>query len=178
MTDPARLPTQVCGEPIGSRIFRDVERLTSFTEDIVAAGFRPGSRTVSLQLSHSARACALLAADEVVELLRVRTADQAAICLEHTFLPRRAWDLVRQQNLDTGSLYSLLEDHGERIVRSEELLSSRLATPEELHLLQREGPLAVVVIARVCFDDREQAIEFTENVLAADRYVFRFGLRR
>jgi GntR family transcriptional regulator len=114
----------------------------------------------------------------VVNLLRVRSADGVPICLEQTYLPLRTWPLISGANLQATSLYSLLEDHGERIVRSEELLSARLASAAELALLQRQGPLPVTAIARICFDASGCAMELTENVLAADRYVFRFALRR
>ena len=163
---------------IAGRIVRDVERLTSFTEDIQASGRVAGSRTLRCRLASGVPACEKLGEPEVVELVRLRTASGRPVCIEHTCLPRRAWAVVEHAELDSASLYALLEDHGERIVRSEDLLIARLASEEELHWLGRTAPLSVAAISRLCFDDRDRAIELTENVLVGDDYVFRFALQR
>jgi GntR family transcriptional regulator len=160
------------------RIVRDVERLTSFTEDIRASGRVAGSRTLRCRLASGIEACERLGEPEVVELVRLRTASGRPVCIEHTCLPRRAWALVEHAELDSASLYALLEDHGERIVRSEDLLIARLASEEELQWLGRTAPLSVAAISRLCFDDHDRAIEITENVLVGDAYVFRFALKR
>ena len=163
---------------ISGRIFRDVERLTSFSEDICAAGRTPGSRTLRLGLVSGRTIDGKLGDGEIVELVRVRSADAAPICIERTYLPRRTWALLEHAKLDRQSLYTLLEEHGERIVRSEEHLIARLASAQELDWLSLSGPAAVTAIARLCFDDTGEAVELTENGLLGDAYVFRFALSR
>ena len=163
---------------IAGRIVRDVERLTSFTEDIQAMGRVAGSRTLRCRLASGVPACDTLGEPEVVELVRLRTASGRPVCIEQTCLPRRAWALVEHVELDDASLYALLEGHGERIVRSEDSLVARLASAQELQWLGRTAPLSVAAISRLCFDDRDRAIELTENVLVGDDYVFRFSLKR
>jgi len=166
------------GRRIGEkRIFRDVRRLTSFTEDIRAARMRPGGVLVRRRLVRNARVCARLRERRVVELVRVRTADGRRICIENTFLPEAAWPLVRDADL-TRSLYRLLESRGERLATSRELLEARMATAGERRLLGVSRPLPVVSIAREAFDAKGRVREFTENVLRADRYLFRFELTR
>lgn len=160
------------------RIARDVSLLTSFTEDIVASGFRPGSRTVHCVRSTDPRVCAPLGCDVVVDLLRVRTADDVPVCIEQTYLPPRFYDLVAKADLSTRSLYALLEEAGERIARSEETLVARMATARELAFLKLEEPAPVASIRRLCFDEAGQPIELTENALLGDAYVFEFALRR
>jgi GntR family transcriptional regulator len=171
-------PTEVCGQAIRGRIFRDVERLTSFTEDIEASGHTAGSRTLARRLARGIKACEVLGLDEVVALSRLRMADGRPICIEHTFLPPRTWPHLQGEEIEGGPLYRLLERQGERIARSEELLEVRLATAEEAALLGCAAPIAVAAIARVCFDEHGTPVEFTENVLAGERYVFRFALGR
>jgi GntR family transcriptional regulator len=166
------------GRRIGEkRIFRDVQRLTSFTEDIRAARMRPGGVLVRRRLVRDARVGAMLGESRVVELVRVRTADGRRICIENTFLPASTWPLVRDADL-TRSLYGLLEGHGERLATSRELLEARMATASERRLLGVSRALPVVSIARLAFDGRGRPREYTENVLRADRYLFAFALRR
>jgi GntR family transcriptional regulator len=171
-------PRELLGRRIRpSTIFRDVRRLTSFTEDIRAARLAPGARVLSKRRVATPRFCRLLRRRRVIELRRLRLADGVPVCIENTLLPVEFWSRLERADL-TRSLYRWLAAHGERLTWSKELMDARMPTGPEARLLQLPRGVPVVSIARLAYDERGRACEFTENVLRADRYCFYFELRR
>src|SRR5262249_20849146 len=118
---------------------------------------------------------ALMRQKRLLRLERLRYADHAPVCIETTYLAEcdRAWLDPRR----LGSLYRLLAKYGKTLVRSEELVRVRAATAREARLLRIERRAPVIEIRRLASDRRGQPLEFTINVLRADRYAFRLELQ-
>ncbi len=159
---------------LGRRILRDVERLTSFTEDITRAGYVPGAKTLALRVVRHARACRQ---QRVLFLHRLRFAGAVPVCVERTYLPVRSARFIERRDLQ-GSLYRMLEARGERLARSEEFLTASAATAAERRLLKVPSGVPLVRISRLAFDRAGRSLEYAENALRADRYGFRFALER
>lgn len=159
------------------RIFRDVRRLTSFTEDIQHAGLKPGGRTLGWRLIRGGPIARLLGRRSVVLLRRVRFGGAEPLCIENTYLPGELADAVRKAGL-AGSLYEFMKGLGREPALSHELMDVRGATREETRLLKMRPGRPIVQIARLAFDRRGRPDEFTRNVLRGDRYLFYFELRR
>ena len=132
---------------------------------------------LSLRMARPALPCRLLRRRRVLELKRLRFADRFPVCLENTYLPMELAGAVGGRGLRE-SLYAALARRGERLVRSEEILRVRAATPAERRLLRLPATVPVVEIARLAFDRAGRPREFTRNVLHGERYLYYFELVR
>ena len=159
------------------RIYRNVQRLTSFSEDIIQAGRKPSARPLSIKNVRPKKVCQLLRQKTVLELRRLRFADKNPVCIEVTYLPLRFSRILSKENL-CGSLYEHLGKSGEHLKMSEELLMVRRATNYEQSLFRMPSTVPVVEIFRLALNDAGQPAELTRNVLRGDRYLFHFKLKR
>ncbi len=155
------------------RISRDVMALTSFTQDIVAAGYVPGAHVVRFCFTNAEDISAKLQSRSVVELTRARTADGVVICVEDTFLPGKFYPLLRDAD-KTKSLYELLAKAGGHVHRAEEQLIVRPPTIEEANLLRINPHSHIICIQRLAFDEAGNPVEYTMNALHPDNYEFNF----
>lgn len=169
-------------EPIGA--------LTSFTENMRAAGIVPTHRTL--------RAEWLIPPDHVaVHLLgkfkpftkqaffieRLLIADGSPLAIQRAWLPRWIVDIEPERfskhQLDASSLYQTLEQHcGITLERAEETLDIALPSEQEQHLLGVSEHHSLMVIHRTTSDSQNRPVEFAELLFRADRYRYKVTLRR
>lgn len=156
--------------------------LTSFSEDMSARGMVPGSLSVTAEtIPAGARigyALNLSPAEPVVHLQRVRTADDAPICLENSYLPEGLVpDLA--ERLGDESLYQVLEDQfALRLERADQVIKATVLEPSTAELLHAPAFSPAFLVVRTGYDTRGRAIEFAESLYRADRYSYELSVRR
>jgi GntR family transcriptional regulator len=156
--------------------------LTSFTEDMRARGFVPGSLSVTSEVTQAGArigyALNLSPADHVVHLRRVRTADDAPMCLEDSYLPDALVpDLPAK--LGSQSLYEVLERHFDlRVERANQTIRATVLEPEAARLLQAPAFSPAFQITRTGYDSRGRAIEYAESLYRGDRYSYELTVHR
>lgn len=156
--------------------------LTSFTEDMLARGRRPGTKVV-LCAERPAGAAAgrdlqISPAAPVICLRRVRLADEVPICLETVELPARLVPDLGKQPL-TGSLYDLLATRYRiRVMHAEQRIRATVLDPEEADLLGVAAVSPALLVERVSSDKAGQPMERARSLYRADRYDFRVAVDR
>lgn len=158
-------------------ILRNIEALTSFSEDVKASGLEPGSKLISLRKVKTPSIARPLKQKETLRFRRLRTANSTPVCIETTYLPNRGSFRFKPDDLE-GSLYRELEARGKSIFTSKELIQVRNPTPGERLLLRLSTHTPVVEIRRLAFTKSGTPMEFSISVLRADRYALYVELHR
>lgn len=157
-------------------------RLTSFSEEIRARNMRPGSRVLVAQIRPAGadvgRDLRISPVDDVVRLVRVRTADDDPMCLEEVFLAAAPIEGLLDRDL-TVSLYETLEEqYGLRVIRAEQVVEATVLEPDDAKVLDSPPLSPALRVRRLGLDGRDQPVERTTSLYRADRYQIRFAVRR
>jgi GntR family transcriptional regulator len=156
------------GTFVAKRIEQPLSVLASFSEDMRNRGNSPGSIWISKTLTHPSPKEALALGvgpdEQVLRLLRVRTADGEPLAIETAVVPSA--DLV------STSLYAALAERGFRPAHGIQRLHAALASSEEASLLMIPVGSAILRIERRAFLANGRPIEFTLSAYRGDRYDF------
>lgn len=164
------------------RVGYDPTKLSSYTEDMRARGWEPGTRVLRVACvvprPHIRNQLHVAADRRVWELHRLRLANGDPLSLQWSYIPcDLAPDLDRQDL--TGSLYYLLKSEYDHTLESaDQVIRARATTPEEAEVLGLEENDAVFVVGRTTLDQRGDSVEFLHSVWRADRYDFAIHLSR
>ncbi|MFD1933894.1 GntR family transcriptional regulator [Nonomuraea mangrovi] len=155
---------------------------TSFSEDMRSRGLSPGSRLLdAVETPAGARigyALAISPADPVFRVRRVRTADDAPMCLETSHVPLALAPGLLDLPLE-GSLYSLLETRFRiRLVRADQVIRATVLDPEEAELLQAMPLSPALLVERTAYDQRGRAVEVAKSLYRGDRYSYEIAIER
>ena len=149
-------------------------RLSSFTDDMRARGFSPGSHTLSFVTGAPEPDAAVvldLEADELTHVIRrLRTADGVPMAIENVTIAANLDPELSAAELEDKSLYALLaERHGIVFDGGEQIVRARNATAEEARLLQVSQHAAVLHLIRTS-TWRGRTVEYTVSSYRGDRY--------
>lgn len=163
---------------VQSKMRRSLE-LTSLYEDLAKVGQKPTTVVLS---SRTLEASADIAAkmgipvdSEVVELVRLRSADGKPIAKMTNFLPA---DLVSLEadDLATRGLYELMRSQGVMLHSADQTIGAGVASPADAKLLDEPRGAALLTMERIAYDDRGRVVEYGRHVYAASRYSFQISL--
>jgi GntR family transcriptional regulator len=161
------------GTFVARRLEQPLSILAGFSEDMRNRGTRPGSIWISKTLSHPSPKEALALGvgpdEQVLRLLRVRTADDEALALETAVVSA---SILPSPDLVSASLYGALAEHGFRPAHGVQRLHAALAAAEEARLLMIPLGSAILRIERRAFLANGRPIEFTTSAYRGDRYDF------
>jgi GntR family transcriptional regulator len=155
-------------------VHRRANRLMTFTREMLRAGRRPTSRLISRGLRPStpteAASLGIGPADPVVEVRRLRLADDVPIALETAILVGACADALLAADLVAGSLHETLARAGFQLHRGSGTISAAAGNAEDARLLEIAVGDPLLVERRVLVDGHGRRIEATESRYAADRY--------
>jgi GntR family transcriptional regulator len=161
------------GTFVARRIEQPLSILAGFSEDMRHRGSRPGSVWISKVLSHpspkEAMALGVGPDEQVLRLLRVRTADDEPLAIETAVVPAA---ILPSPDLVATSLYGALAEQGVRPAHGVQRLHAALAAPEEARLLMIPIGSAILRIERRAFLANGRPVEFTTSAYRGDRYDF------
>jgi GntR family transcriptional regulator len=161
------------GTFVAKRIEQPLSVLASFSEDMKNRGNSPGSIWISKTLTHpspkEAIALGVGPDEQVLRLLRVRTADGEPLAIETAVVPA---SVLPAAELVSTSLYAALSEQGFRPAHGIQRLHAALATSEEAHLLMIPVGSAILRIERRAFLANGRPVEFTLSAYRGDRYDF------
>lgn len=155
----------------------------SFTEEMRSIGRRSGSRLIEQKVIPAnpkiARQLNLEAGDPIVELTRVRLADDIPLLLETSCLSRERFpDLEHEPSLAYGSLYAhLLEAYGVAVTGMDQTLKPVLLTRTQAQLLDAESGAPGIVSEIVAYDRAGEPVEYSWSVTSGDKCEFYFRFR-
>lgn len=157
------------------RIQKDLRSVNSFHDACRMMGSTPGTRVLHAQWAHlEAGERAELGCEEdeqVVELVRLRLADDMPVMLEtNHFPPAYAW--LMSADL-TGSLYALLEEKGVEARQAIHEVSLCYATPAQAKALEIAPGDALLCLHEVIYDQNGRPLHTSHQVIRGDRFTFR-----
>jgi GntR family transcriptional regulator len=164
---------QGSGTFVCARVEKNFSKLTSFSEDMRARGRNPRSvwlrkaaGTVTPEESLTLRSSP---GTPVYRFHRIRFADDAPMALEYATI--LASCLPSLEAVES-SLYSALEEAGNRPVRALQRLRAVLFTAEQAELLQAKEKGPGLLVERLGFLQDGRAAEFTQSFYRGDIYDF------
>lgn len=156
----------------------------SFTEQMCAIGRVPSSRQIHIQIvpanSEIANHLELQEGDLVVEIVRVRLADNEPILLETAYVSQKRFpDLTPDVDLSNASLYEYLSTYYQKNVTTmDQTLVPVLLTESEARYLEIEAKTPAVHSEVVAYAANGEPIEYSWSVTRGDKCKFYFRFRR
>lgn len=164
--------------------------LTSFSEEMLSRGMRPGSRMLGVRtVAATADLAGLLGCSvgqPLIELRRVRLADGEPMALETVYLSAERFPALLEADLTDRSLYTWLsERYGVELAHARQTIEATVLGPEEARLLEVPVGTPAFRLERVSYDRRDLPVEFVRSLYRGDRYKLyarlerpRFGVER
>lgn len=150
--------------------------LTSFSQDLTAEGWRPGSKMLEIDVVEAdeelARHLQLTPGAPVHRVTRLRTQEEEPIALEIAHLPGPLPGLAEEMAA-RGSLYrTLAEAYLIDLDAVEDTVETTLADPETANLLGIEVGLPLLLVHRTAWDAGGRPVEWTRSLFRGDRFRF------
>lgn len=157
------------------KISQGLLKLTSFSEDMLKRGMKPGAGVVDVSVKPASPGIGqklhLSEIDPVLVVTRLRMADDKPMALETTHLPLSRFSGLEGADFNNMSIYEhLKEQYGIEASSASQTIEVGMPRPREIELLQTERNVPVLLIERVTFDEQRQPIELVKSVYRGDRY--------
>ncbi|MEV4005252.1 GntR family transcriptional regulator [Actinomadura sp. NPDC049753] len=155
--------------------------MTSFTEDMIRRGMKPGGRVLSFRTETAGarigRRLALSPVEEVFTIRRLRLADEAPMAIETLYLPRALMPNLRRSDLEGRSFYDLLRGNGVVIASGTETIEPTVTTAEEAAELGVPVHMPAFLFERITRDAGGRPLEYVRSLYRGDRYRLELDLR-
>jgi len=168
---------------IGTRVVQPSSQrpleVASLHDELSRRGMAPSTEVMSFTMHPaSPRIAELLAideGDEVLEVVRLRSAGSEPIAVLTNFLPARVVQFT-EEDLTSRGLYDLIRGQGTTLHSAHQMVGARTASPEEAMMLSEPLGSALLTMERVTCDDQGKVVEFGHHLYAASRYTFEVDL--
>lgn len=156
--------------------------LSGFVEDMQALGLVPTARVVSVRTitadERTTQELRLPPEAEVVEIRRVRLANDVPISYDITWLPRWIGDKIAGEDLTSEPIFSLLEKKYDiPLLEADYRISAGNADAETSRALQVDENSRILEIERTSYC-KDGPIDYERLLFCADRLKFRMRLKR
>lgn len=157
--------------------------LVGFTEEMRERGLRPSSKLLLFRreaaTEETATDLGIEPGDEVYHFQRLRLADDSPMAFEDAFLPAAVYADLDEFDLETASLYQILEnEYGVRMSHAEEVLEALAVSKEIGDALSIKKGAPVLMVHRVVYSETNAAVESVKTFYRADRYRATFYLSK
>ena len=167
------------GTTVMPMIHTEIQKLSSFSEDMLSRGYVPSSKLLDIQLVDApeyVQEAFKINNKKVWYLKRLRFADDKVIALQllyiPPYLPIELQDLVAME-----SYYELLETKlNIKVHSATETLSARKAENEEIKLLKTKD--TVIEFDRITYSNDAECVEYIRGIYLASQYKYQFKLIR
>ncbi|HCR44056.1 MAG TPA: phosphonate metabolism transcriptional regulator PhnF [Ruminococcaceae bacterium] len=163
------------------KLDQKLNKLTSFTDDMFARGLKPGSKTLLLKLTPApldiAEILHINAGDQVINLKRLRLANDEPMALEDTYINESLVPNLLQKYESGDSLYTTIKEKcGVELSDATESIEVGLCSKKFAKLLEVAPGAPVFSIHRVTLTKKRQPIETVISIYRGDRYSFSMQL--
>lgn len=159
-----------------------LQGLTSFSEDMLARGLEPSNRIIRMEETLATPTIAdKLAIDvdaPIMQIERLRLADQAPISLETIYTPLAIVGSINE-NVFNVSFYHYIEKQlGLTIAQATQEIESGLASAYEQKQLGLKKGDPILYMRRITYLQNQQPFEYVTSAYRADKYIFSLQLPR
>jgi GntR family transcriptional regulator len=166
-----------------TKIDQNLEKLTSFSEDMAAQNLKVTSRILSIGVENSDESTAkklwIGPGTLIFVLERFRLADEELISLERTHIPYALCpDIEKRYDFSQESLYNILRNqYSFQLVVAQQTVEARLPSDDEIKKLGIENSKPVLSFERSTFNENSHPVEFVKSVYLGDRYKLNIMLK-
>jgi GntR family transcriptional regulator len=155
-------------------VHRQAGNLISFSDEMRRRGRRPRSEVIRRRVrsgdASETGPLGLGDGAEVVELVRLRVADDEPIAIEHSVFAASLAPVLMAANLETGSLFAALVAAGRVPTAGRASLAARAAGAADARHLRISRGSPLLAERRLIVDQDGNPLELTESRYAGDRY--------
>ncbi len=158
------------------KLQKPLQKLTSFTEDMINRGMEPGQRILSMECVRPPERIARileLEPDATVQcIVRIRLANNKPIGLQTSYLSLPEGETITQEELEeSGSLYRILKARFNLSpTEAEETVEATLASAGEAALLETAMGSPLLLTSRTMWAQNRRPIEYVKILYRGDRY--------
>lgn len=168
--------TQGRGTFVSQPKLMQVRQATSFSQDLAAEGWSPGSRILAVSVEAATEDMAgplrVDVGQPVQRVERLRTRGDEVIAHEVAHLPG-VFPGLAEELAARGSLYRTLDEAYGRVVDAvEDSVETTLADPVAADLLGVDTGLPLLLVHRTAWDAQGQPVEWTRSLFRGDRFRF------
>jgi GntR family transcriptional regulator len=160
-----------------SRVERTVNRILSFTRNMLESGRRPSTKLLGIKPIRQSRSFLLRGRTwtlpaPIFEVKRLRFADDVPMMVETRYVSMHFCPGLDHQDLE-GSLYDIYEsEYGLQLQQIDQQLSATVLQGEELALFDLTEQTPFFRVEGVTFLARELILEMEESLYRGDMYEF------
>ncbi|SIO30143.1 transcriptional regulator, GntR family [Singulisphaera sp. GP187] len=165
------------------KITQELTGLTGFVEDMVAIGLRPSAKLLGKATVEAteevARQLRVPIGTELMQIRRVRLADDVAISLDETYLPMDLGQKVVENDLEIAPIFSLLEGkYDTPLLEADYRLEAISAAPFVAEALGIEVNAPILLIERVSYSLDQRPVDYEKLYYRGDKIRLSTRLRR
>lgn len=166
-----------------AKLTQELTALTGFVEDMVAIGLQPSAKLLSKETvpatEEVARQLRLPIGTEVMQIRRVRMADDVAISLDETYLPLGLGRKVVENDLEVYPIFSLLEGkYDTPLLEADYRIEAVSADPAVAEALGIEEKAPILLIERVSYSLDQSPVDFEKLFYRGDKLRLTTRLQR
>jgi GntR family transcriptional regulator len=166
-----------------AKLTQELTALTGFVEDMVAIGLKPSARLVGTwkvrATEEVARQLRLPVGTEVMQIKRVRIADDVAVSLDETYLPLDLGRKVVENDLEVYPIFSLLEGkYDTPLLEADYRIEAVSADPFVAEALGVEDRSPILLIERVSYSLDQRPVDYEKLFYRGDKLRLTTRLRR
>lgn len=166
-----------------AKLIQELTALTGFVEDMVEIGLKPSARVLSTQTlpatEEVARQLRLPIGTEVMQIKRVRLADDSPVSLDETYLPLSLGSKVVEDDLEVYPIFSLLEGkYDTPLLEADYRIEAVSATAFVAEALGVEEKSPILLIERVTYSLDQKPVDFEKLFYRGDKLKLTTRLRR
>lgn len=157
-----------------------LDSLNSLTHTVKKMGMVPGSRLLNTEIVTEQNHIAdLLQVDSYYQIERLRTADSTPIAIERHFYGKEIGVELAKYDLDTGTIYDLLENSlGIELDEAQQFISCKEVSVDDATHLRVPIGSSVLSVERLITDANGEPIEYYTSYFRPDMYIFRIKTKR
>ena len=157
------------GTFIAESKMRNVQGFTSFTENMIKRGMKPGSKILLQEVIPAedtlARILHINPGDPALNLVRLRTADERPVAIQYAYVPLHICKGLENEDLTNASLFAVLKQKFSVYPAwTEAVVEAAAALPEEATLLGVKVGEPVLVVRGITFNESFDIVESVRTI--------------
>lgn len=165
------------------RIDRQLNQLTSFTDEMSILGMPHETRMLRAQIVEASKSTSerlsITEGMSVYAIERLRVAGNEPLLIEHVFLPAHLFPGLLTIDLANTSLYShLRERYGIELVSGHQTVEPALPSPREARLLEQDRSQPVLLLKLVSYTPDGKPIEYCRTTVKGTRARYHLDVAR
>jgi GntR family transcriptional regulator len=165
------------------KIAQEFTELTGFVEDMVAMGLQPSAKVLGTGPTRAnemvARQLRVPIGTAVMQIRRVRMADDVAMSLDETYLPMELGRKVVENDLEVYPIFSLLEGkYDTPLLEADYRLEATAADPLVAEALGIDFKSPILLIERVSYSLDRRPVDYEKLFYRGDKIRLSTRLRR